>query len=309
MKIFQNISVLKTALLISALPLSMLLLGKDAGRLVQIVSMDPAYSHIMVIPFISAFFLWRGRKSFLSEKGNKIGLVFALCAVAGVFILNLFQIGESVSLTLKVTGVIVAISGLFVSFWGWTGLKKSLFSFIFLLLAIPIPPGVLNSIVGFLQWGSAVMVDFLYLVVGQSYLRDGNEFHLDTISIFIAPECSGIRSTMALIITGAVAVELYLKRWPLKVFMIALIIPLSLLKNAIRIFTITMLAQHINQSFLTDSFLHHSGGVVFYLIVLAIFFPLLLVLSKIENRATLSPVSASDGSKPTQKTIDNNVAR
>lgn len=280
---------LKTALLISALPLSLLLLGKDAGRLVQIVSNDPAYSHIMVIPFISAFFLWRERKSFLSEKGDKSGLVFALCAAAGVLILNFFPIDESASLSLKSIGVIALIGALFVSFWGWAGIRKSAFSFIFLLLAVPVPLEILNSIVGFLQWGSAVMVDFLYLVVGQPYLRDGNEFHLDTISIFIAPECSGIRSTMALIITGVIAVELYLKSWPFKLFMLILIIPLSLLKNAIRIFTITMLAEHVNIYFLTDSYFHHGGGIVFYLIVLIIYLPLLFVFSKIENRAASNP--------------------
>jgi hypothetical protein len=44
------------------------------------------------------------------------------------------------------------------------------------------------------------------------------------------------------------------------------------------------LAIHVDQRFLTDSFLHHSGGFLFYIPGLLIFGGILLFLRKFEKR-------------------------
>jgi exosortase/archaeosortase family protein len=97
---------------------------------------------------------------------------------------------------------------------------------------------------------------------------------------------------MALVITGVIAVEIFLKNWYNKLLMLLLILPLSLLKNAIRIATITMLAQYVDISFLTHSTLHQRCGFVFYIIALAIYFPLMIWISRLETKH--SSKTASD---------------
>jgi len=282
---FKNNSLTKTLTFITGSALSLLLFGKDIGVLFHLVNNNSEYTHLAVIPLVSGFFLWSGRKQFLTERANLIiGAVVVACGLVLAIMLNAVVFEDQVTgLSLKGIGIIIVIYGLFILCWGFNGLRKSVFPFIFLLLAIPFPSGMLNAIIAFLQHGSAVMVEGLYTILGQTFVRDGVVFHLNTLSITIAPECSGIRSTMALIITGSVAVEMFLKNGWNKTLMLLLIIPMSLLKNAIRIVTITMLAQYVDMSFLTDSFLHKSGGVFFYLIVLAIYFPLLLLLSRLEH--------------------------
>ena len=275
----------KPLLFVSASILSLLLLGRQLGYLIHLIKTCDEYTHLAVIPLVSGYFLWSLRKGFAQNRGNPFpGISITASGVIFGILINFFYRGNPENaLSLKAAGVIMVIYGLFIFLWGMNSFRKTIFPFFFLLLAIPIPPHVLDSVIRFLQWGSAVMVGGIYTLLGQDYLRDGASFHLDTLSITIAPECSGIRSTMALLITGAVATEMFLKNLWNKTWMLLLIIPLSLLKNAIRIVTITMLAEYVDIKWLTDSYLHHSGGIFFYLIVLAIFFPTLFLLSKIET--------------------------
>lgn len=270
--------------------LSLLFFGKDLPVLFHLVNNNSEYTHLAVIPIVSGFFLWSGRKRFMAERANLvIGAILVPVGLISMILLNAVTFEDPIlRLSLKGIGMIIVVYGLFILCWGFNGLRKSAFPLVFLLLAIPFPSGMLNTIIVFLQNGSAVMVEGLYTILGQTFIREGVEFHLNTLSITIAPECSGIRSTMALIITGAVAVEMFLKNGWNKTLMLLLIIPMSLLKNAIRIVTITMFAQYVDMSFLTDSFLHKSGGIFFYLIVLTIYFPLLILLSRLEHTRTLA---------------------
>lgn len=280
-------NVVKTASVIVVSILgTIILLGKDLQFLINLVRTDDAYTHLVIIPLVSAYFIWTKRKLFLKNKGNRFaGIILILCGALIATVIHAFTFKDPmVSMVFKSIGILLVIYGIFVSCWGWKALKASLFSFIFLILAIPIPVAALDHIIKFLQHGSAVMVEGIFTMLGQTFMRDNNSFYLQTISITIAPECSGIRSTMALIITGAIAAEMFLKTWWRKILILLVIIPLSLLKNAIRIVTITMLAQYVDIAFLTHSFLHHSGGIFFYLIVLAIFFPLLFLLGRTEPK-------------------------
>lgn len=279
----------KAALFIGTSIATLVLFGKGLPDLYHLVMHEEEYTHLALVPLISGFFLWSGRKKFISETGNKTaGIILISIGLTYGILMNFFSWKDPISaLSLKTIGAIVIIYGAFILNWGFNSFKKVLFPFIFILLSIPFPHHVLNSVISFLQWGSAVMVDGIFSMLGETYLRDGTSFHLNSVSISIAPQCSGIRSTMALIITGAVAAEMFLKSFKNKVIMFLLIIPFSLLKNAIRIVTITLLAQYVDIAFLTHSFLHKSGGIFFYLIVLAIYFPLLFLLARLEmKRAT-----------------------
>jgi hypothetical protein len=81
-----------------------------------------------------------------------------------------------------------------------------------------------------------------------------------------------------------------------------LIIPLVMIKNAIRIVTLTLLAEHVDVRFLTESWLHRSGGFVFAGIALLLLLGILLMFRAIETRAArrsgLSPVALSQTSRP-----------
>jgi exosortase/archaeosortase family protein len=66
---------------------------------------------------------------------------------------------------------------------------------------------------------------------------------------------------------------------------IVLVFPVSIVKNGIRIVTLTLLGVYVDPSFLQGN-LHHDGGFVFFLLALALLFPVLLLLQKSEPRRT-----------------------
>jgi exosortase/archaeosortase family protein len=65
---------------------------------------------------------------------------------------------------------------------------------------------------------------------------------------------------------------------------------MMLVKNGIRIASLTLLANYVNPVFLTGS-LHHQGGIVFFLIGLALLLPVYWAL----RRGEAAPVPAAVG--------------
>ena len=148
---------------------------------------------------------------------------------------------------------------------------------------VPLPTVILSHFITFLRYGSSEVVNFFLGCTGITYIRDGLTYHLSNITIYIAKECSGIRSSTALIITSLIAGQMFLKTIPGKTALIISVIPLTLIKNGIRITTLTVLAQKVDTAWITHSKLHHGGGIVFFAIVLILLFSILFLIKKIEK--------------------------
>ena len=71
-----------------------------------------------------------------------------------------------------------------------------------------------------------------------------------------------------------------------RVLLVLLALPLAMLKNAIRITTLSLLAIHFDMRILTNSDLHREGGILFFLLALLIMMPILFALRRSEGRNT-----------------------
>ena len=107
-------------------------------------------------------------------------------------------------------------------------------------------------------------------------------FSLPGITIEVAKECSGIRSSLVLLITSLLAGHLYLRSAWTKTLLSVAVLPLAIVKNGIRIVTLTLLSIYIDPSFLTGQ-LHRGGGIVFFLLALVILAPVLWWLQRSER--------------------------
>jgi exosortase len=105
----------------------------------------------------------------------------------------------------------------------------------------------------------------LFRLSGIPFLKEGPVFHLPGMSIEVAKECSGIRSSLALFITAILAGHLFLKTDWKKFILVLSVFPITVLKNGIRIATLSSLAVYVDQRFIIDSFLHRAGGFLFYI--------------------------------------------
>jgi exosortase len=243
-------------------------------------------SHILLIPLVSIYLLWSERSRIFQvvRPSPVAGGAIVLAAIAlYLFIAGHSSIQEPEQFLPGVTLAIVLLwLGGFLLCYGFAAWRRASFSLLFLLLMVPLPPALLERCIYSLQQGSTEIAYLLFKAVGVPVLRQGFILAVPGVTIEVAQECSGIRSSVALFITCLLAAHLFLRtKWRMLVFVL-LALPLAIIKNGIRITTLTLLSVYVDPGFLTGR-LHHEGGFVFFLLALAILFPALLWLQKSER--------------------------
>ncbi len=147
---------------------------------------------------------------------------------------------------------------------------------------VPLPDVVLDRAIYALQEGSTEIAYLIFQAVGTPVLRHGFLLSLPGVAIEVAKECSSIRSSIALFITCLLAAHLYLRTGWKMLLLVLLSFPLSLIKNGIRIATLTLLSIYVDPGFLTGR-LHHEGGFVFFLLAMLILWPVFSWLKNSEK--------------------------
>jgi len=243
-------------------------------------------SHVFLIPFITAWLFCLDRR-ILSEQQKPdlrgAGAFVALAtAVAAITSLGGFE-GPSNRLTGYILAFVLLIAAGFVAVFGRVAAKSSMCALGFLLFLVPMPDALVSRVIYVLQAGSAAIAGFLFDVCQVPALRQGFVFHLPRMSIEIAKECSGIRSSIALLILAVLVAHFVLQTFWKKMVFVAAGLVMMLVKNGVRIATLTILANYVDPSFLYGR-LHHSGGVVFFLIGLGLMLPVYWLLKKGEPK-------------------------
>lgn len=242
-------------------------------------------SHVVLIPAISAYLVWSNRDQIFSSisYGWSKAAQIAAGGVLALIAAECLKARPSFFPFLIVFSALLFLVSGFAAFWGTTALRKALFPACLLALMLPIPTGIVDRIIHFLQAGSTELTYWMFQALSVPVLRDGFILTVPGVSIEVATECSGINSSTALLIVMLlVAHEALHTAWA-RVLLVLIVIPLSLVKNAIRIVTLTLLATRVDPGFLTGR-LHHEGGFVFFLIALALLYPVVKLLQTIEGR-------------------------
>jgi exosortase len=262
--------------------LCLLLYFRPITHLVQLAWSDDTASHILLIPFISAWLLYTERKPDSEDDVLSFGpaAAFFLPSVGALALAaSCASCSAKNILFLYIVSLILLIIAGFILLLGVSRAKSSSFALAFLLFAVPIPDPILNRIIYWLQAGSAAIAEVLFNLSGAPVLREGFVFHLPKMSIEVAQECSGIRSSLALLILALLVAHFSFSAFWKKAVFICAGLAMMLVKNGIRIATLTLLANYVNPEFLYGR-LHHQGGVVFFLIGLALLLPVFWYLRR-----------------------------
>jgi len=264
------------------------------------------YSHILLVPVITAGLMLMNRHR-LSPNAEGSPRAAAVLFLSGMLFFGLswrfgFLLPSGNLMAYAILPLIFLIWAGFLFFYGAQAFHSLQFPLFFLLLAVPLPESLIDVFIGWLRVGSAEVTYWLFRATATPVFRQGFIFALPGATIDIAPECSGIRSAIALLITCLLAGYLFLRtKWARTALLVAAV-PVIIIKNGIRIVTLTLLAIHVDPSFLTGKF-HHQGGFIFFLIGLLILWPVLIWLqtkeAKLMNRGSPPPGSASGGTHPT----------
>jgi exosortase len=256
------------------------------GTVLRLALSSDQYSHILLVVPVSVTLVYLERR--------KIFSVVSFSKPAGTVLAVLLAgfLGTAAYWRPPTANDFVSVSMLFCVLWwiaafvfcyGARAFQVDSFPLLFLILMIPMPDGPFQRTVTFLQNGSTDASALIFRAAHVPFTRHGTVLVLPKISIEVARECSSIRSSLILFISSFVLAHLFLKRWWQKVLLVLLAIPLSVAKNGLRIFTLSMLGMYVNPGFLTGR-LHHHGGIVFFAVGFAILLGVIWLLHKLEPR-------------------------
>jgi exosortase C (VPDSG-CTERM-specific) len=157
----------------------------------------------------------------------------------------------------------------------------------FLFFLIPMPDAMVDALETASKLGSTETASWFFAMSGVPYIRQGTMFALPDITLQVAQECSGIRSSWILLITSLLASYLFLRTPWRRAALVAFVIPLGLLRNGFRILVIGLMCVKWGPGMI-NSPVHRHGGPAFFVLSL---FPLLLFLwwlRRRERRETLA---------------------
>ena len=180
--------------------------------------------------------------------------------------------------------------GLFVYCFGTRMFRMLVFPLCFLLWLVPLPEFAVNHIVSLLQEGSADAANRLFVIAGVPVTRDSLQLSISGLTVEVATEFSSIRSSLMLLVTSMVLAHLLLRSTWGKVLVILAAIPLSIAKNGLRMLAISMLTAYVDPGYMHGR-LRHQGGIVFFLVFLAVCLILLRLVGWIEHNPSHLAVS------------------
>ena len=240
---------------------------------------DDRYSHLLLIPLISACLLYLQRDKVFSFQRDTSGVGLALAIGAAV----VYAIALTTQhLTLAICSLVLVWAAIFAFCYGAKALRAAAFPLGFLVFMIPVPESVLNWMVHGLQSASADVSAVLFRATGMPSFRQGFRFMLPGVEIEVANECSGIRSTTALVLVSVLAAYILLRTAAARVCFILAAIPIGIFKNAVRIVTLSYLGVYVNRDYLEGPVHHQYGGLLFSSFSLLLVIPLLMLLRRYE---------------------------
>lgn len=224
---FQIYLLLTIAIVIAIVPFSRVL-----ANLYDVWNLKPEYSHGIIIPFLSAFLIWRQRGELqrLPFVGSWLGLlvIAAGFALGVVGKLTTMQTFEHYAFLLVLYGLVLALTGPAVFRRLWVPL-------LILVFALPLPSIFDNALSLKLQLLSSVIGMWVIRAAGITVLLEGNVIDLGSYQLEVAEACSGLRYLYPLMTLAFLIV--YMLRGPIwkRLLIFFCAIPITVLMNSLRI--------------------------------------------------------------------------
>jgi len=254
------------------------------SNLFQLAWRNERYTHVLlVVPVSLALALLEGRaKGVRREPSPLVALAMVVAALAVRVAGTSMSAVPDLSRALAIASLVLCWLGLFSLFYGMRAFRQLSFPLLFLFLITPLPTVLLEKCIAGLQLASTACTEAFFRLAQVPVVRNGFVLSVPALDIEIGKECSGIRSSWMLFLCSLVLAHLYLPTLWTKIPFVLASIPLAIVKNAVRIFTLSMLGMHVDPSFLYGD-LHRNGGILFFVLALAGLAVILLGLRRVEQ--------------------------
>jgi exosortase len=225
---------------------------------------DPDAGHGLLLFPVSLWLAWQA--GLHREGRQQVVLGGAILAVA---ILIRALGGLAAELFTQRFAIWLVLVGLTVYLFGTRQVRHWWLPFTILLLAIPLPATITNSMAVPLQFRASAMGTDLIAWRGIPVQASGNVILIPGQRLFVAEACSGLRSLTALISLGVLIGGMYLRTLPGRLLLLVLAIPVAIVVNAFRIF-LTAFLMHFVSPDLGKGFMHTTEGWALFVVALLI---------------------------------------
>lgn len=235
-----------------------LLFAKPATLLFDAWWNDPNSGHGLLLAPLSLWFAFKSGVRNDAKPQRALGIAILIAAV-------LFRYAADLAAELFVMrgSMIMALAGLVVWYSGFRQLLHWWLPFTLVSLSIPIPEVILNTVALPLQFTASKLGAALLRWREIPVLMNGNVIRIPGQELFVAEACSGLRSLTALVSLSVLLGAMFLQKWPARLVLVAVAIPIAILVNGVRVFLTGFLVLFVSPE-AGQGFMHTSEGMVMF---------------------------------------------
>lgn len=242
------------------------------------------YSHSLLVPFVSAYFVWRERQhlSQIPKSPTSWGYVVLACACLMVLV------GDLLGFRIFAQAAIIPLSiGLSLSFLGARHVRRMWFPIAFLAFMIPLPESLTTGLTFQVKMlateGAVRLAQAFYLPM----IHDGSFILFGEDRLLVGDVCSGMRSLIALVALGAIMSALSETRVWSRILILLISVPIAIVANVLRIFFLCVVANFWGSA-VASGRVHDISGPFIYVVAIGLMIGLEGVFRKIAPRNSSS---------------------
>jgi exosortase len=239
------------------------------------------YSHGPLVPLVAVGLAWRERHRLRasSPRGDARGI--ALVALACLMLIAGVRTDV---FAFQGWSLMPLIFGLSLAFLGGEVTRTLAFPIAYLAFMLTFPPVVMDNLSYALKEVTVTLSTHAAEAMGAVVQRDGMTLVLPTGTLGIENPCSGLRSLLALVATGALFGWMQPGAAWRRVAVVVAAIPIAMLGNAVRITLLILVAHYGDVARATGAF-HDRSGVIIYAVALGALMALRALLTPRTIRA------------------------
>ncbi len=228
------------------------------------------YTHAYFILPVSLWLAWRKRAALksLAKTPQTAGVIISTSLIiAAIFMFNLGWRNDY--LFISSLSLIPLVSGLTLYLYGANTLKALSFPILYLLLMVPPPLGVLDSITLPMRYGISVATELILKTFNLPIARDGLLLSIGGHEIYMGAPCSGFRSLITMISLSLVYIYINKSSSKNKAILLCSILPIALTGNLIRVILVCLVTFCYGDE-IGKKFHDISGFIIFLFMVMGL---------------------------------------
>lgn len=235
------------------------------------------WSHGWLLPPVMLALAWRALPAAKAQpaKPSNMGISWILLGCL-LFVAGFW----TMQARLSVFAIPFILAGIIHFLWGWKVTQVFIFPLSIIFFMVPMPG--LQQATNKLQIVTVAGADVLCHLTGADTVRSGTKLTFGGNNWDVDEGCSGIRSLIALTLVTYIYGMLMHKSWRDRLIIFAMCIPIAMVANMFRIFSIVQVGR-VDQKFASGAW-HDSSGFLSFAVALL----LLMLISKILNEGLRS---------------------